>query len=359
MSKSKVSISASDFSSVSVVGSFYRAGSGRPTKAWLTLDGEEVRVCALADGSVLGTAPRRDVEVSAKVGSIPRQVSAAQEWMFETADSDGIDRILGRPGDGLLPWLEEFHPKLIVLAVVVLVSVVGIFRFGIPAATHMAVNATPQAVETAIAAGTLQSLELTFFEKSEADPERRIRLEGRFEALLAAYGNSETARLAPNFELLFRKAPLVGPNALALPGGQVILTDELLDLIDDDDLITAILAHEIGHVHHRHSLYALYRSAGVSAMILFLGGDLSQLAEDAVVQGAVLSNLASSRGMEKEADLTAVTLAGAGGYPPTALIEALEELTGSCETCDEMSWLSTHPAFKERARAIRAAIKER
>ncbi len=55
----------------------------------------------------------------------------------------------------------------------------------------------------------------------------------------------------------FRASPIIGANAFALPGGIVIVTDQLMQLAEHDDEILAVLAHEIGHVKHRHVLRGL------------------------------------------------------------------------------------------------------
>ena len=59
---------------------------------------------------------------------------------------------------------------------------------------------------------------------------------------------------AGDYVLEFRKSPAVGPNAFALPGGTVVLLDELVAAAAHDDEIAAVLAHEIGHLHGRHTM---------------------------------------------------------------------------------------------------------
>jgi Zn-dependent protease with chaperone function len=61
-----------------------------------------------------------------------------------------------------------------------------------------------------------------------------------------------------NMQLLFRDGGSVGANAFALPGGTVIATDQFIQLSENDDEIIAVLAHEIGHVRHQHSLRQIY-----------------------------------------------------------------------------------------------------
>ncbi|NNU17215.1 M48 family metallopeptidase [Parvularcula sp. ZS-1/3] len=348
--------SASDITPVA--GKFYRAGSGTPVPARLTVERKLVRIAEAGGGPVLAEEARGDVAISARLGSVPRRVEMIGSWTFETDDNDGIDRAFGGFGRGALSALEGSLPAILVAVVFVVVSLIGITVFGLPAATQAAVDRTPQEAERAIAAGSMRSLDATLFRETEADESRREALQEAFAELVSAYENQPWAREDVVFRLDFRHAPAIGPNALALPGGQVVVTDDLLDVLEEDEMVAAVLAHEIAHVHHRHGLYALYRSAGVGALILFLGGDLSALAEDAVVQGAVLSNLSVSRRSEREADRTGAQLAAAAGLDPMALLEALEALTGA-DADEKSSWLSSHPGLKDRAKAIREATAER
>lgn len=339
-----------------VRGLYYEAGKAQATPAVLTVEDGVIMLRAAEDGRFLGDAGRRDAEVSMRLGNIPRQVALPGGWTFETNDNDGIDRLLTAPIDRLLPWLERGWDRVAIAAVIVVLSMVALWRLGIPAATKVAVHFTPYTVEESIGEGTLRSLDAAVFEPSELPEARQQALRDAFSILVRTYFAREDARQAPQFTLLFRKAPAIGANALALPDGTIVVTDDLVALFDDDTPILGILAHEIGHVHHQHTLYQLYRSVGVSAVILFVGGDLSQLAEDAVIQGAALSNLSSSRGMERQADVLGVELSIAAGYDPEALITAVETLGAACENCTQPAWLSTHPGLEDRAELISETI---
>jgi predicted Zn-dependent protease len=85
------------------------------------------------------------------------------------------------------------------------------------------------------------------------------------------------------------------------------------------------------------------------------GGGID-LTEEILGQGAVLLQLNTSRGFESEADEYAVNLLKFMGKDPTALAGILERLTSQhchqdeCESGPE--WLSTHPASKQRIKAI-------
>ena len=50
------------------------------------------------------------------------------------------------------------------------------------------------------------------------------------------------------FPFTFTLVDMPVPNAFALPGGQIFITRGMLDLGLDDDMLAAVLGHEIGHV---------------------------------------------------------------------------------------------------------------
>ena len=65
------------------------------------------------------------------------------------------------------------------------------------------------------------------------------------------------------------------PNAFALPGGKVYLLDGLLQKAESPDEIAGVLAHELGHVHHRDGLRRLIQTGGTSFLIGLLFGDVT------------------------------------------------------------------------------------
>jgi hypothetical protein len=84
----------------------------------------------------------------------------------------------------------------------------------------------------------------------------------------------------------------MGANAFALPGGTVVVTDQLLELSPDDAALAGVLAHEIGHVEHRHLMRQLISGTVVGVVATLLAGDTSSVM---VALPAVLADLSYSR----------------------------------------------------------------
>jgi Zn-dependent protease with chaperone function len=93
--------------------------------------------------------------------------------------------------------------------------------------------------------GVLAVLDQRIFEPSRFSDQRMEALSARFRQLRPPSGE------APQWRLAFRKSRY-GPNAFALPSGDIVLTDEMVRLLDDEDAVMGVLAHELGHLHQHH-----------------------------------------------------------------------------------------------------------
>ena len=150
-------------------------------------------------------------------------------------------------------------------------------------------------------------------------------------------------------------------------GAQVVMvvsarghkTDELVDLAKDDrEAIIGVLAHEIGHVEHDHTLRRLYQAAGVTALVMLVAGDIGQAAEDLLVQGTALLTLSYSREQESDADRYSVNLMHASGRDPMAIVRFLELLRDKLGDRSDSDFFSTHPATVERIEETRRLAQE-
>jgi Zn-dependent protease with chaperone function len=308
-------------------------------------------------GDELAGGGLSSVEVSARVGCIPRHITFPDGSLFETGDNNAVDRFLARKGrgsTGIIHRLEQFHPRLIAFVAATILLGVLIYRFALPALVEVAVAVTPPIVPHIMSASTLETMDQTLLGESKLDETRRGRILDGFRRLAALSEGGEAA-----YTLNFREGGPVGPNAFALPDGTLILTDELVELAGDDtEMIVGVLAHEIGHVEHKHSLRQIYRAAGVAALIMLIGGDIGSGTEDVLVQGGGLLALSYSRSAEAEADRHSVELMMKAGLDPTAIARFFELLETKLQDHSETSIFSTHPGTPERRKAILDLIAE-
>jgi predicted Zn-dependent protease len=143
-------------------------------------------------------------------------------------------------------------------------------------------------------------------------------------------------------------------NALALPGGQVVVFTGLVALAETPEELAGVLAHEIQHVVERHSLRAMVRGLGLRAVLgLLLGGAGDAGAH---VAGLVehLGSLRFSRAQEELADRNGLALLQRAGIDGRGMADFFERLAQ--KGVEPPALLSTHPASAERARGIREQL---
>lgn len=294
---------------------------------------------------------RSDIDVSQRVGSIPRRIVFGNESVFETRDNDAVDAYLQSRGEkrsSFVHRLEIVRPRLIAFALAVFVLASIIYRYAVPALVEVAVLVTPPVVPEMMSAGTLKTLDRVTFGPSKLLEAQQAEIRDDFTRIAA---NAEGG--AGRYHLNFRDGGLIGPNAFALPDGNLVLTDQLVELAGGDkEMITAVLGHEIGHVEYKHSLRQLYRAAGVAGLVLLIAGDVGSGVHDVLTQGGGLLALSYSRQAEAQADRRSVELMLAAGEDPAALSRFFDLLEAKLDDHSDTSMLSTHPGTPERKQAI-------
>lgn len=301
--------------------------------------------------ATLVTAFAKEVEISSRVGSIPRRLTFPENSVFETADNDAIDHYVRQRRGlryGFVHSMEVFHPRLLAIAVAVIALGFAIYHLLLPALVEVAVLVTPPVVPHLMSSSTLAMLDRTVLDPSELDATKRQRISEGFARISErSTGNAAT------YNLNFRESAVIGPNAFALPDGTIIITDELVRLAgDDDEMIIGVLAHEIGHVELKHSLRQLYRAAGVAGLVMLIAGDVGSSIEDILTQGGGLLALSYSRAAESEADRRSVDLMREAGRDPTAIARFFTLLETRFADRGHTTILATHPGTPERRQAI-------
>lgn len=158
-----------------------------------------------------------------------------------------------------------------------------------------------------------------------------------------------------NFQVLVCDTEI--PNAVALPGGRMIVFRGLIDLVETPEELLAVLAHEMSHVTLRHHLQSIGESIGLIVALEILIGDvggLVALGAEALQAAALMSK---SREHEHEADLEGVRMLHKAGIDPGHAISMLEALPHG-DVPEALDWLSSHPDIEERVAAIRELVDE-
>lgn len=143
-------------------------------------------------------------------------------------------------------------------------------------------------------------------------------------------------------------------NAFAMPGGYVLLSSGLLKMLDSEDELAFVLAHEVAHVQRRHHYQVVLRQRLADQA----SKNLSTVVQDSdTAKLAQASGQIYARGLDKsaefEADRLGVEIMTRSGYDPAAAIAVLEKMQ-SLKGNDPRAELlfSTHPSPAERLDAL-------
>jgi len=161
-------------------------------------------------------------------------------------------------------------------------------------------------------------------------------------------------------------------NALALPGGPIVVFQGLLNQAESPEELAGVIAHEIQHVLLRHSTRGILRNLAQNMILTLLIGDVNAVMEGVVSLAGELETLGLSREMEAEADRKGMELILAANIDPHGMIRIFEKLTQEKSSQEEaireksvteendselISYFSTHPSSQHRLAKLEKQMK--
>jgi predicted Zn-dependent protease len=166
----------------------------------------------------------------------------------------------------------------------------------------------------------------------------------------------------PNLPWRFGVIESPNINAFAAPGGTVLVTRGLYELLQNESQLAGVLAHEIGHIVKRHHVEVMQKTAALSAGAkLVQGRARNELVSRLVGSGAEVFARSLDKSAEFEADRLGVVLAARAGYTFYGLVEVLQQL--GARSADDDGGLAllfkTHPHPDERLERLGAAVAPR
>lgn len=297
--------------------------------------------------------PLAQVRASDRVGGSRRYLYLPDGAQCETADNDGVDRLFAARQSAAARLLHRWESGLGYALAAVAITVAAVWAFivwGVPALAKQVAFSLPAATETLIARDALGALDRFVLGPSRLPPERQDALRKLHAGMTAGVDG------ASGYRLEFRKGGRAGANALALPAGIIVMTDELVELSKDDRELEAVLAHEIGHLLQRHILRHVLQDSATALLVAVTIGDLTSLTSLAAAAPTLLLQAKFSRDFEREADDFALGYLARRGIPPemfAAILQRMEQKRPGGK--DAPDYLSTHPATRERIERARGA----
>jgi Zn-dependent protease with chaperone function len=238
--------------------------------------------------------------------------------------------------------------KIVLWSLAAVCSIVGLAWFGIPYVADRLAPYVPFAFEKRIgdmADGQIRTLiggkECTGAAGQAAFKElvEKLRIAGELEIPLEAHVMSSTMA-----------------NAFALPGGRIYLLDGLLQKARSPDEIAGILAHELGHVHHRDGMRRMIQTGGTSFLFGLLFGDVTGAGAVIFISRSML-DASYSRDAERSADAFAIETMQKLGRSPVPAGALLFRITGA-QAGKDISILSSHPLTEDRLETMKKADRK-
>lgn len=264
-----------------------------------------------------------------------------------------------RAAHQLLPALDHKHRaergrqyRALGLATAALVSVVLAYIYGVPLLAGSIVEAVPPEWEARLGETVVVQIEQALapeagWEVCDPDPNS---LANRAIARFAAKAVEGTGTpFTPDIKVIRTAIP----NAFALPGGHSFYFSALLDQTESPDEFAGVMAHELGHVVHRHGMEQLISTSATGLLIGFILGDMTGLSVAGGI-GAALIDSRFSREAEREADRFAADVAKRLAFQPSGIANLLERVAGDDAMTRALALLSTHPLTSERRAALEA-----
>jgi Zn-dependent protease with chaperone function len=226
----------------------------------------------------------------------------------------------------------------------VIALAVSLYLWAIPALAGVAAARVPVTWEASL--GDAVVGHLVPAGKRCEDPQRQQALDAIVSALL---------RGAPGQPYRFRLTVVddATVNALAAPGGALVLFRGLLERTASAEELAGVLAHEIQHVLHRHGTRMVVQRASTGLLLTAVAGDVSGLMAFGLETARTLGDLRHSRQNEEEADLDGLRMLLAAGIDPRGMLEFFRKIA-TREGAALPRYLSSHPPSADRVERLQA-----
>lgn len=228
----------------------------------------------------------------------------------------------------------------------VLLLLAGVIVSSLPALTSLAATLVPLSVERQLGDAALRTLGgiVDGADRRCAAPDGIAALEEMTRRLV------DGRKLRVPIEV--RVVPVGMVNAVALPGGHVLIFEKLLHKVDSAEAVAGILAHEIGHTQHRHGVERLIRDSALDALASIVApGGLGELGAGL---GRHLLSQSYGRDAEREADTYAVETLNRIDVATDGMAGFFRKMAGETDEDGALQYFASHPASAERAETIAA-----
>ena len=157
-----------------------------------------------------------------------------------------------------------------------------------------------------------------------------------------------------SFKVFVVKSPTF--NAIALPGGNIVVFSGLLEKTESPESLAAVLAHEMQHIKKRHVTKRIIEDSSTGLIISAVSGDVTGSMLYGVKIARTLAMLSYSRQDEEAADDGGMKMLIAANIDPEAMINFFEIMKEKNQNLKMPQYISTHPDLEERISRLKIII---
>jgi Zn-dependent protease with chaperone function len=223
-------------------------------------------------------------------------------------------------------------------------ALLALFWVGIDYGSEFAATLVPYSLQARLGDSVLK--QLTAGHQLCTNPEGLAAINGLADRLAKAANYDHPVKVT-----IIRGGPV---NAFTLPGGQVLIYSDLIAKAHDGNEVAGVLAHEMGHAVHYHSMKGLARQYGFNQLLRIMTGGYSDVGTVGSGGGLLLA-LSNGRNFERDADATGIALLEKLGLRADGMAQFFGDLQKSQpkDAAAVAGIWSTHPPTDERIAATK------
>jgi Zn-dependent protease with chaperone function len=289
-----------------------------------------------------------EIDIQARLGAAKRIIDLPNGGRLEALEISELEK--AKPSMANTFWAAlhylENHLGWVLVSLFVTVFVGWMFlQFGIPKLAEQVVMATPPSMEASLGEQVLKGLDskVGYFSPPKTEKAHQENISTALKNLC------EELNGCPNYRLEFRGGGAIGANAFALPGGIMVVTDELVALSKNETEVIAVLAHELGHVQKRHAFRQSIQGVMSGLILAAVTGDVSSMASGL---SGVLLQMRYSKAHETEADTFALNALRKACLPPKAFADILQRLEDLDKAPNPTELKKTSPESRQESNSI-------
>jgi predicted Zn-dependent protease len=249
------------------------------------------------------------------------------------------------------PARRRMRVKLTVITALAVIAITAVlYLWGIPAMATLVASRVPVSWEARLGLAIVEHLAPPAIQC--VDPSRTRIIDDIVKALTAPL---------PAMPYTIRVTVIDNPgvNALAAPGGYIVLFRGLINQSKSAEELAGVLAHELQHILQRHSTRALIHYMSTDILFAALTGDMSGATAYGLEGARAFGILHYSRRNEKEADTKGMEMLFKAGIDAKGMMAFFKLMTEKGrEESAFARYLSTHPSSKDRVESLKLLAEQ-